>query len=307
MNLREWALPVYTILVQLAFGALLALWMLRDYMARHLGKEHVDHLFDNTILIIFVTITMGMIGAHFHLSKPQLSFLAILNLRHSWLSREILFNLLFFFSVGCLLYLQLRGQNAWRIKTWLGWLAILFGCGNVYCMAHIYLLPTQLAWNTPLTFLSFFSTALLLGMIALASILIMDLKYSELRSLPKAYLQAHVIHYAMKWFAALVGFLALLVIAENFYQLYALSQKNLPSAMVSLELLQQLYPVLLGMRLMALTLGAAGLIVSVYWYFPKVKHTSDLLAPAYVTLLLILIGEILGRFLFYATHVRLGV
>ena len=135
----------------------------------------------------------------------------------------------------------------------------------------------------------------------------MDLKYSELRGLPKIRLQTYVIRYAMKGFAALVGFLALLVIAENFYQLYMLGKNSLPSATVSLELLLQLYPVLLFMRLMALTLGAVGLIVSIYWYFPKLEHTSDLLAPAYVTLLLILIGEILGRFLFYATHVRLGV
>jgi anaerobic dimethyl sulfoxide reductase subunit C (anchor subunit) len=201
MNLREWALPVYTILVQLALGTFLTLWIIRTFAASKYGKERVDHIIDNSILVIFITIAAGMLGAHSHLSKPLHSILAILNLRSSWLSREIVFNALFFLLTGSLLYLQLRSKGSWRFKTILGWLAILSGIGNVYCMARIYVLPTQAAWNTPITVISFFTTAFLLGVMALASLLIMDLRYSELRNLPKSGLQALVIQDSLGWMA----------------------------------------------------------------------------------------------------------
>jgi anaerobic dimethyl sulfoxide reductase subunit C (anchor subunit) len=307
MNLREWALPFYTILVQLATGALLTLWIIRYFAARKYGREHVDRIVDNSILIIFLTISAGMLGAHFHLSKPYLSFLAIMNLRHSWLSREILFNLLFFLSTGALLYLQFRVQNRWQLKTALGWLAIAFGFANVYCMGRIYLLPTQVAWNTSLTMLSFMNTALLLGMMALISLQIMDLKYSELRKLPKAQVQAQIIQISLPWFAVAATFLTVVIVTQYVYQFFLLNNDAFPTAQTSLLLLVRLYPILFGMRLAVIFLGVIGLAVAAYWQGQKKRPVSDLLVPTYITCLLVMIGEILGRFLFYATHVRTGI
>ena len=307
MNLREWALPFYTILVQLALGAFISLWLIRTFAAAKYGKERVDHIIDNSVLVIFITIGAGMLGAHSHLSRPLQSIYAILNLRTSWLSREILFNLLFFLTTGLLLSLQMTGKTSWRLKTALGWLAILLGSANVYCMAHIYLLPTQAAWNTPITILSFFTTALLLGIMALASLQIMDLRYSELRQLPKTELQAVVIQKSLRWMAAAAGFLALAIIAQQIYLLASLSNNSLDTAQVSLSLLLQLYPILFALRLGALILGVISMALVAIWQARHQKLVSSLLVPTYLTCLLVMVGEILGRFLFYATHVRLGI
>jgi anaerobic dimethyl sulfoxide reductase subunit C (anchor subunit) len=307
MNLREWALPFYTILVQLATGALLTLWIIRYFAARKYGREQVDRIVDNSILIIFLTILAGMMGAHFHLSKPYLSFLAIMNLRRSWLSREILFNVLFFLTTGGLLFLQFRVRNRWQLKTALGWLAIAFGLANVYCMGRIYLLPTQVAWNTSLTMLSFMNTALLLGMIALVSLQIMDLKYSELRKLPKAQVQAQIIQTSLPWFAVAATFMTVVIVTQYVYQFFLLNNDAFPTAQTSLLLLVRLYPILFGMRLTVIFLGVTGLAVAAYWQGQKRRPVSDLLVPTYITCLLVMIGEILGRFLFYATHVRTGI
>jgi len=307
MNLREWALPFYTILVQLGLGTLIALWLTRTFAAIKYGHERVDHIIDNSLLVVFITIGTGMLGAHSHLSKPLHSILAILNLRSSWLSREIVFNSLFFVFTAVLLYLQLSGKGSWRMKTAMGWIAILFGIGNVYCMARIYILPTQAAWNTPITILSFFTTALLLGVMALASLLIMDLRYSELRQLPKAELQARMIQNSLSWMAAAAGVLAVAIIAQQIYLLASLSQSSLGSAQISVQLLAKLYPVLFGMRLGTMIIGVVSLGLVVIWQARNHKGISDLLVPTYLTCLLVMVGEILGRFLFYATHVRLGI
>jgi anaerobic dimethyl sulfoxide reductase subunit C (anchor subunit) len=307
MNLREWALPFYTILVQLALGAFITLWLIRTFAAAKYGKEQVDHIIDNSVLVIFITIGAGMLGAHSHLSRPLQSIYAILNLHSSWLSREILFNLLFFLSTGLLLALQLTGKASWCQKTALGWLAIIMGSANVYCMAHIYLLPTQAAWNTPITLLSFFTTAFLLGIMALASLQIMDLRYSELRQLPKTELQAIVIQKSLGWMAASAGFLGLAIIVQQVYLLASLSNNTLDTAQVSVSLLLQLYPTLFAMRLGALILGVISLALVAIWQARRQILISSLLVPTYLTCLLVMVGEILGRFLFYATHVRLGI
>jgi anaerobic dimethyl sulfoxide reductase subunit C (anchor subunit) len=307
MNLREWALPFYTILIQLALGTLFVLWLVRSFATSRYGKERVDHIFDNSILVIFITIVAGMVGAHSHLSRPFQSVYAILNLSTSWLSREIVFNLLFFISTGALLFLHITGKGKWRLKTVLGWLAILIGSANVYCMGRIYLLPTQAAWNTPITILSFFTTALLLGVMALASLLIMDLKYSELRQLPKTGLQSIVIQNSLKWMSIAASVLALAIIAQQAYLLVSLSHNSLNTAQVSVLLLLRLYPALFAMRLGALILGVICLALVVIWQARNQKLISSLLVPTYLTCLLVMVGEILGRFLFYATHVRLGI
>jgi anaerobic dimethyl sulfoxide reductase subunit C (anchor subunit) len=108
MNVREWALPVYTILMQLATGALFVIWIIRPRFVSRFGAEKVDQAFENSILVVFFTVAVAMAGSHFHLSKPYLSLLAVLNLRSSWLSREIAFTILFFLSVGLLWFMQWR-------------------------------------------------------------------------------------------------------------------------------------------------------------------------------------------------------
>ena len=93
MNVREWALPVYTILMQLAVGAMLGLWIIRAVAIRQYGRSTIDHIIRIPVLAVFLTVVVAIVGSHFHLSQPLFSLLATLNLRSSWLSREILFTI----------------------------------------------------------------------------------------------------------------------------------------------------------------------------------------------------------------------
>jgi len=307
MNLREWALPVYTTMMQLAAGALFLLWVIRSFAVQKYGRDHIDRVMDNPILIIFLTVLVAMFGSHFHLSKPYQAFLAVLNFRNSWLSREVVFTLIVFTLLVWLLYLQLTTLGKWRLTTAIGWLAILFFAANTYAMSQIYLLPTQAAWDTPMTVVSFFGTALLLGGSALVSILIMDLKYSELRALYKVEVQTHIIQNALPGLGLLSLGTAIVVVGENLYQLQTLANDSMQTAQVSVYLLLQLYPALFGMRITAMLLGVFVLIGAILWLNRTHKTVSELFAAAYCSCLLVMVGEFLGRFLFYATHIRLGL
>jgi len=81
MNVREWALPVYTILMQLAVGAFVILWLIRQLVGSKFSAQEIDRIISNPILVIAFTSIVAMGGAHFHLSKPFHSFLAILNFK----------------------------------------------------------------------------------------------------------------------------------------------------------------------------------------------------------------------------------
>ncbi|MEW6717347.1 MAG: DmsC/YnfH family molybdoenzyme membrane anchor subunit [Chloroflexota bacterium] len=306
MNLREWALPVYTILMQLASGAMLFLWVVRSINFKHNSKEEIEEMSSNPVFVILLTIGVAMAGSHFHLSKPYFSFLAMLNVNSSWLSREIVLTVLFFFSVGILSFLQTDKSKGYRLNTTLGWLSIGLGLANVYCMSVVYLLPTQEAWDTPFTIISFYGSTLLLGISALAALLVLDLKFVEIREPLKLINRTPIIQRALSWFSVVAVAMAGLIIITNFYQISLLYHGSEP-AKTSLQLLLEIYWVLLAMRFVLLFAGVGWLAISAYLLRKERKTVNELVIPVYVSCLLVLIGEILGRFLFYASHVRLGM
>ncbi|MGD2155904.1 MAG: dimethyl sulfoxide reductase anchor subunit [Anaerolineales bacterium] len=307
MNVREWALPVYTILMELATGAFFVIWLVRSLSISKYGREKIDCVFENSILVIFITIGAGMVGAHFHLSKPYLSFISVLNIRSSWLSREILFTVLYFLSIGLLWTIQRRRMDMPRLKAVLGWIAIFFSWTNLYCMAKIYILPTQASWNTSLTTISFTGTAFLVGIMALITLMIMDLRYSESHDPEKASLQELLINKSLLWIVVVESLVAALLISANLYQIHNLRNSSLPTAQASVTLLLEVYPMLFILRLALILIGVGGFALVVLLNARNQKPVRDLLSPIYATCLVVVIGEILGRFLFYAVHIRTGI
>jgi anaerobic dimethyl sulfoxide reductase subunit C (anchor subunit) len=306
MNVREWALPVYTILIQMSVGMLLVLWSLRLFGSRKFGKEAIDRVVRDPLLILNTTIIFGMIGSHFHLSRPYLSFLAVSNFRTSWLSREIVFTLLFFLGSAVLWFFQWYRKGYWGLKTALGWLAIFFGFIAVYCMGRIYLLPTQPAWNTPLTIISFYGTMLLLGVMALATILIMDLRFMEIRQNGVLTEWATIVNYTVKRLAVAAGGFLIPILMINLFYLQSL-RTGTTLMQTSYDLLIQLYEPLLIIRFLLLLAGVGWLVVPVAMLKRTGKSVQQLFTPAYLACLLVIVGEILGRFLFYAAHIRTGL
>lgn len=307
MNLREWALPVYSILMQLAVGALLCLWVVRALNRARCGKEQLDRITFVPIIIIFFTIVLAMIGSHFHLSRPYLSFLAITNFRSSWLSREIAFTLIVFVCMSLLLIVLRFGKGLDLIKSLLGWAAIGFGLIMVYCMARIYLLPTQVAWNSTVTIFSYYGVTLLLGSTSILVILLMDLRFSRNEAGPLLAMRIDIIRSAAFWLMLLASLAALLVIILAFRQINYLRASPLSSAQASLQLILGIYQPLLVMRVVLTTVGIIWLVAVISYFLRTRRSFLELLEPVYIACILVLVGEILERFLFYATHVRAGI
>jgi anaerobic dimethyl sulfoxide reductase subunit C (anchor subunit) len=307
MNVREWALPVYTILLQLATGSLFLLWIIRALNITQLGDANTDRMIKFPVLIVFLTIIMAIIGAHFHLSKPFHSFLAVSNFRTSWLSREIVFTLSFSLTVGVLAFLQWFVPGRARLKSALGWIAISLGLILIYCMSQIYLLPTQAAWNSPVTIVSFYLTMVLLGSTALPAILLIDyLAFLNVLQQERPVVRLGIVRRTLIWSTTVAVMAWLVVFVLNVYQVNLLRGGDL-WAQTSYDLLINLYWPLLALRLGLPLIGIVWLIIPVIRMLRNEKTITDLIFPAYVSCIAVTVGEILGRFLFYATHVRIGV
>lgn len=307
MNLREWALPVYTIMIQLALGVFISLWVIRTRVRNEFKEEDLDRISQIPLLIIFSTIAVGILGAHFHLSKPFLSVFAVLNIQSSWLSREVFFTVIFFLLTGFAVFFSWFDQGRIKLQGYLGWAAISSGLITVYCMSQIYLLPTQITWDSPTTVLTYLGSVFVLGPPSLLVIFLMDHRFSSIRDPGGEVIRQKTIRDHFGWLTSITALGAILILALNYLHIDSLSDMDHPSAQASLELLLGLYQPLLILRFGLLLLGGGQLFV---WWHKTVREkipVSHLIGPVYLACALILVGEILGRFLFYASHVRVGI
>lgn len=308
INLREWALPVYTIMMQMAAGSMLVLWVVYTYVLRRYDRATADRVSHNLVMIIFATVSAAVVGSHYHLSRPYFSIFAVRNFKHSWLSREVAFTIAFAVCVGALWLMQRYKLGSFRLRLATGWSAVIMGVATVYSMSRVYLLPTQIAWNSLTTPVAFFGATLLLGSIANAALLLMNLYLAVLRDETGQEMQKHttIVQRTLLAATTLAVLAAGAELVNYMVQIETLSDGG-TSARASLDLLLGLYRVLFGIRLGLLGIGVAGLLGVIAWQRVTAKPLVHLLTPVYVTFMLVLVSEVLGRFLFYAIHVRTGI
>ena len=306
INLREWALPVYTIMMQMAAGGMLILWIVYSQAVRRHGEEIADRLIHNLVLIIFITVIAAIIGSHYHLSRPLLSIRSVMNFKTSWLSREVIFTIFFAMLIGVLLFLHSYQIGSITIHLAVGWCAVAMGIVTVYCMSRVYMLPTQAAWNSFATPIAFFSATLLLGNLAVSALLLMNLHLAVLREETGLETQQQIIERTLWWVMLFAVATTGIELATYAFQISELSSGS-STARVSIDLLLGLYRVLFGGRLLLLVLGMSMLVGVVFWQRKANRPIFLILIPIYFSFLFVLVSEVLGRFLFYAVHVRTGI
>lgn len=160
MNIAEWPLVIFTLLIQWAVGLLIV-----SELAVVLTGQAGRTLLRGRDIVVLVLGVAGLVFSFAHLGTPTHSPFAIFNIGSSWLSREIL-GVGFF--LGCVTGLVLSRRM--RIFAPLAGLAAVVSClaGIVamLAMVKVYLIVTVPGWNSPATALSFVGSALLLGALA---------------------------------------------------------------------------------------------------------------------------------------------
>ena len=130
----HWPLVWLTLLTQMAVGT--------SATASGAGER--------TLTAVVAALALG--ASLLHLGRPVHAWKALRNLRRSWLSREVaLFGA--FAAVAALAVVVPVAAPA----------ATVIGGAGVFASGRLYVVPGRPAWNTPLTIVRFFATALVLG------------------------------------------------------------------------------------------------------------------------------------------------
>jgi len=297
---KEWPLVAFTLLSQIAVGAFLIVWLTHLMGRQQASDIEVRKLCNGALLGVGPVMVLGLLASFLHLGSPLNAWRAISNIHSSWLSREILFSLAFFVMWFICAYLQWRGVGTETLRSnWAG-LTGLVGLLAIFSASMIYLLPTRPAWDSLATLIFFFASTFLLGGLAVGTVFAVYYLVSGKTSET----QTALVRIGLKN-ATLVALVVIVVQATTLVIQSAYLTGGTVQAQASGQLLLSAYGIWFWLRVL---LGiVAGFVLT--WLGWRALGKAEKGVPVLVTNLVfaafacVLIGEIVGRVLFYATAV----
>jgi len=174
---EELPLVLFTLLGQTAVGGLWAiswmfstLWALVEYDAMSLRLL--------PLLFLCGCLGMGMLASLAHLGNRKNAWRVFSNLKHSSLSKEVLYTCLFGLGLF-LVFLSIVLHQDFHLSLFI---AAAAGLGLVYHMAEVYRIPAAPGWNTWRTNTGFLLSTLLLGVAAMAPFLFYESGQTGIRT-----------------------------------------------------------------------------------------------------------------------------
>ena len=305
MTIREWALVTFTILSQMSVGSFLVLGVVHFFSIRKAGLEEADRLSDRALLAIGPVLILAFLASLLHLGNPLNAPRAIMNFSNSWLSREITFGILFAGAGGLFAIMQWRKISSFTVRNVIAWVAVLFGLAHIFSMAQIYRLETQPVWDTIATPITFFTTTVMLGLLAMSVGFVANYAYVKKNNPDCAEVQCDLLHSTLKW----ISIFAMLSLGVEFVVLpvYISYLATSTTAVGAAVMLASDYSVVLIARLVLAFVGAGVLGVFLYQAASTPGKEQTLSNLVYGAFLLVFASEVLGRVLFYATHIQIRI
>jgi len=163
----HWPLIIMLVLTQLSVGAFLCGFAFEQFLTT--SQTVALRPLHSLNSLIFGLLALG--ASTLHLGRPQYAYRAIIGLRHSWLSREIV--AFGGFAGAAVVYAagnwagpeQIVGSVVWQ--RWIGWGVGAFGIAGVFCSVMIYAFTRRDFWQFPQTMIRFTLTSGVLGIATL--------------------------------------------------------------------------------------------------------------------------------------------
>ncbi len=286
MPANEIPLVAFTLLGQISFGLI---WSLAIIKLSHSGfrKYNTQAFFNIGFLISFVLLIAALAVSFLHLGKPQNAVKAINNLESSWLSREILAAIIFAFSLFIMnLLIRLQSQNI--IKTFFFIITFLSGFFFIFSMSELYRLPTVPSWYSFKTYIDFFASGIISGGLILA--LISGYKSTKFKSEQQF----------RSFYNTLFGSVIFFILLDLFFMYFF--------ANPDIKKLRDPDNILYLMKIIQTILIIIVLIILVY-KISRIRTKTKPPGKKYMitVFILMLIAEIISRFVFYQSYVSLGM
>jgi len=289
MFAEEWPLMMFTLLTQLAVGSFFMLVLIRSLLVKTEQKE-ANQFLQFGVKAVGVTMGIALVFSLFHLGTPSGAYRSILNFGSSWLSREII-TAGGFFVLWFITFLQLKKGSYSGV---LGWITSLVGLLAIYSMASIYATSIRPAWDNANTYLAFYGTTFLFGSVGATLSLLcgkkgMNFSDESLSALKKV---------------SIIGLVA--VIIPLIYLPLFISSLNggNSAAIASAQLLSGAYAFPLAFRWILSVVGGILLAYFISKLSKKQAVSGNMLYLAFATIIL---GEFIGRYVFYASAVSIMV
>lgn len=285
------SLVAFTLLSQVAVGSFWVLVGLRAWAAWHAGADAASALTDGALLLVGPVMLLAIVSSFFHLGAPVKSWRALANLRASWLSREVLFALLFAAATLLFAALQWLDWGPSVARNVLAGIVALLGLALLASMTSAYRLRTVPAWDTWTTPAAFLITACLLGGLGVGVVLGQPSGASS-----------ELLGAARQWIA--LGAIVLLSMDLLVILIWIAGMSAAPGAAsrAAARITQERGPIFRAR--LALTVAAVLVSGAALTPWGEGVRASAAIALAFG---LVTITEVLGRVLFYEARVRHGV
>ncbi len=280
----EWSLIIFSLLVQAGIGAFLLATLLKTKL-----DEYNSGLFLKVGYTAVVITGIGMLASLIHLGKPFRALNSLVNLfGSSWLSKEIFFTAAFLGLVIVSVFLERSQKGSLSVRKGINWIASITGLVAIYAMAMLYMDTIIPAWQSMNTMISFYSNALIVGAVILL-FLFHIYKNTEKDNKTTTVIMLAALGAAMLELVFVPGYLAGL-------------SGGAQAAQSSSNLLANDYIIMLALRWLLLLAGLFTLLLQrSFGRFSKINGL------VYSALVLIVSGQVIGRFLFYASEVAIKV
>jgi anaerobic dimethyl sulfoxide reductase subunit C len=307
MDTREWALIIFTILAQMSVGSFIVLGAMHLYAQRKSGMAEADRLADRALLAVVPTLGLGILASFGHLGNPLNGYLAILGFGRSWLSREITFGVVFGALAALFVLMQWFKLSTFRNRNIVAVLGILAGLALIVSMSMAYGLETVPVWNSVFTPISFFTTTALLGVLAMGAALVANYAYMKNKNPNCADAQCTLLRDVLRW----VSLAAIVLLGVEFLvvpvQLVTLSASGSAVAAQSITNIAGTYMPVFALRLALVFIGAGVLAAFVYQNAASAGREKVMGNLTYLAFVMVLVSEVLGRFLFYVSFAKIGM
>lgn len=278
---EEWPLMSFTLLSQLAVGTFIILMLIKPSIGNK--DSQAAKAIDFGFTAVGPITLLALIFSIFHLGDPLGAPRSILNLGSSWLSREILTSGGFLVLWFVFWWLSRKGKES----NTLGWVVALVGLSAVFSMASIYSSSIRPAWDNANTYIAFFGATLAMGVLGASATIVYGMKGNSLSAELTKSLRT------MGYVGAAAVVLPLIYLPVFISGLKGGDVTAVTSA--------QILTGSTGLLAMSGVLLVAGIALLVYALSKggnKVKAVST--GTIYLALLLVLVGEFMSRYLFYA-------
>ncbi len=160
-------LIIFTVVTQMVVGAFIVLWFVWQSQSRLLtlgpsitsaGQIPVSKPVNSGLFVLVVLQVLAIIVARLQLGQALGFFLALSNLGSSWLSRETLLTGLFFLSMTAVNFSESYRRQAVAVP-----LTAILGVLALMASGMIYVMPARPAWDSFWPMVSFLLTAWLAG------------------------------------------------------------------------------------------------------------------------------------------------